>query len=774
VGATNYTITSQDITNGYVTVPVYGTPQLNANLQPISSTSLSPEAKSTAESSLRAAGYTPLSVNNNIALPAAMQGQIIGNNAYNSNDQQDKDRTAAVLQEMYTQGKTANPTGNIGTTGSTVATEKLSSSPADFPNTALNQTGQQIAAQNGEYYDSNPNSAGYGQIFSKWTGDPRTSIVDTFATEQARGVASGGLWVSSDPTLAACDSVFYGLEQVKEFSENGVNEADMAASQASGDKSTSNESTSNDNNSANNSSSTNNNDQNNQNNQNQNNQNNQGNQENQEPVYYCPNGAVCLPGADTTIPINDNGNTPICGQGGWQCIFSTTAYIPADKQFALELRNATMTMKNAIIGASANLMSALEKTSPQNPFVNDPPQIINFSPRISNGKDVTIVLQTDTKAICKISVKNQRYDEMENTLTTDNGLNHSWHIGPQNDGTYIYYAMCKSDKGLLSDGYIFVWSVDKNYDPRVENDKNPPALANIAVSNATAKEGVIEIISAQVGDNVGVQDVLAHIKNSANQLIAVASLSSDKAVSGGIWNNQFDTTAMPAGSYSVSLIASDKAGNFSRLNNAASFSISAKTLGVKNDGANNVCKPLLANGNSSQKLDVVFIPCGFGDETAAFENAAQAAADNLLGVLPLSNHKQKFNITLAEIPDLVCSDKLAANMDYDASRFTTAAQVCSPDVVVVIKKNGEDGGISLPGSRIAFILAADPFLTAHEIGHAFFRLNDEYSYGCTAADLTLSFNCDNSPKCVKFKDLEMLSALPGVLAKATIAPLKPA
>jgi len=93
---------------------------------------------------------------------------------------------------------------------------------------------------------------------------------------------------------------------------------------------------------------------------------------------------------------------------------------------------------------------------------------------------------------------------------------------------------------------------------------------------------------------------------------------------------------------------------------------------------------------------------------------------------------------------------------------------------VVIKKNGEDGGISLPGSRIAFILAADPFLTAHEIGHAFFRLNDEYSYGCTAADLTLSFNCDNSPKCVKFKDLEMLSALPGVLAKATIAPLKPA
>ena len=287
----------------------------------------------------------------------------------------------------------------------------------------------------------------------------------------------------------------------------------------------------------------------------------------------------------------------------------------------------------------------------------------------------------------------------------------------------------------------------------------------MTISKKSATLGDSETITARIGDNVGVDSALAQIKDSQGQYLAVMALndtglSGDGAANDGTWGYQWDTTSKPDGNYNITLVASDKSGNFSQVNGNADFSLASKVTGVKiGDAA--ACKQILNNGPSSDKLDVVFIPCGFGNDMQSFETAANAAVDKMFTVTQFSDNKQKFNITLAEVSDMACSDTLSADMDNDAVRFREAALPCNPDATIVLKKGGQDGGISLPGSRIVFMLAADPFLAAHELGHAYFRLNDEYSYGCTAADLKTSANCDDSPGCPKWKGLDGAKCVAG-------------
>ena len=484
-----------------------------------------------------------------------------------------------------------------------------------------------------------------------------------------------------------------------------------------------------------------------------------------EVTAICPVADICIPGAQAVQTTIDYANNGLVCPSGWTCIPEGSVGpigVPLT-QGSLELRFASLTLKDLSTGTSASLISALDKNEPQNPASGNPPQIVDYQPRVSDGKDVTITLQTDGQSTCKYSPYDLPWNFMWNSLDTRDGLTHTSHVGAQADGTYIYYAQCQDKQGLSSKDYMFMYSVDKNYDPRVETDKTPPAVANVSVSSPSLTQGATENVTARIGDNVGVADVLAQIKDPKGQYLAVLGLSDSGQ--NGTYTYQWDTTSRPAGQYQVTVVANDGSGNFTRMDNAAAFTVansqaSGITIGEQGSGAN-ICKPLFNNGASADKLDVVFVPCGFGSDTASFEMLAQAATDKMFGVTPLSDNKQKFNVTLAEVPGLTCGDTLASNMDNDAIRFREVALPCSPDAVIVLKKGGEDGGISLPGSRIAFMLASDPFLAAHELGHAFFRLNDEYSYGCTAADLSTSFNCDDSPKCAKWKGLKDSKCIAG-------------
>ena len=484
-----------------------------------------------------------------------------------------------------------------------------------------------------------------------------------------------------------------------------------------------------------------------------------------EVKVACPIADICIPGNNAVQMTTDYANIGVVCPPGWTCIPESSAGpigVPLT-QGSFELRFASLSLKNLATGASASLISALDKGEAQNPENANPPQIVDYQPRLSDGKDITITLQTDEPSTCKYSPYDLPWNFMWNALDTQDGLTHTSHVGTQTDGTYMYYAQCQDKQGLSSKDYMFMYSVGKNYDSRVETDKTPPAVANVSVSSPSLAQGTTENITVQIGDNVGVADAVAQIKDTKGQYLAVLGL--DDSGQSGAYMYQWDTTSRPAGQYQVTVVADDSSGNFSRADNVASFAVansqtSGITTGNQGSGAN-ICKPLVNNGSASDKLDVVFVPCGFGSDMSSFEMLAQAASDKMLSVTPFSDNKQKFNVTLAEVPGLTCGDTLASDMDNDGVRFREVALACNPDAVIILKKGGEDGGISLPGSRIAFMLASDPFLAAHELGHAFFRLNDEYSYGCTAADLSTSFNCDDSPKCGKWKGLKGAKCIAG-------------
>jgi hypothetical protein len=220
----------------------------------------------------------------------------------------------------------------------------------------------------------------------------------------------------------------------------------------------------------------------------------------------------------------------------------------------------------------------------------------------------------------------------------------------------------------------------------------------------------------------------ARVRGKGGRFAAVLIL--DNGGKGDNWSYEWKNAGIAAGEYQVDIFAKDAADNFIVQNNAAAFN-PGKAAAVE-------CRDLQTGGAPDKKIDVVFVPCGYGKDLSAFEADARRQMEAFSKIVPIAQNIEKFNFRAAIIAGLDCAADLQDNMDKDANDFAAAVRGCAPDMVLVLKKQIAAGakGVSLTGAGIGFAAANAPTAAIHEFGHAFFYLNDEYSYGCTYADMS--------------------------------------
>ena len=413
-----------------------------------------------------------------------------------------------------------------------------------------------------------------------------------------------------------------------------------------------------------------------------------------------------------------------------------------------EIRNVGLYVKNMLANASYLLLAANEPSASSE--ITDAPQntgpiVIGYNPTITNDTTPTINIKTDRKAVCKAAPYDLQYEFMWSVLESTDGTNHQKKFGQLNDGTYLFYIRCVDGAGNLNvDSQKIAFIVDKNYDEKIAANTVPPAINEVV---ANAQNSNVDIL-ASVKSQVPILGVEARLRDKDGHFVAALMMKSDGKNDN--WNYSWQKiSGVASGQYFVDIFAKDASGNFSEQKNAANFTLSP--VAISDD-----CQDVRIGGDSSKKIDIIFVPCGYGNDLASFEADARQQIEQFSKISPLAENIEKFNFRLARVGGLDCAADLEDNMVKDTQMFMAAARKCLPDAVIVLKKQSDqkEKGISLAGTGIGFIAADQPFTAVHEVGHAFFNLNDEYSYGCTYVDMSQSPNCDNSPKCEKWSDIE--------------------
>ncbi len=134
-------------------------------------------------------------------------------------------------------------------------------------------------------------------------------------------------------------------------------------------------------------------------------------------------------------------------------------------------------------------------------------------------------------------------------------------------------------------------------------------------------------------------------------------------------------------------------------------------------------------------LDIVYISSHYTDFNQ-FHSDADALANYLLGLYPFSAFAQKINIIkLDNTEDLGChyDGTITGLLTCDYTLVMNVASQVPYDTVVVIENNNNYGGSGILGANLAVTYRNVNELAkqtaAHEMGHSFGYLFDEYDYG---------------------------------------------
>lgn len=147
----------------------------------------------------------------------------------------------------------------------------------------------------------------------------------------------------------------------------------------------------------------------------------------------------------------------------------------------------------------------------------------------------------------------------------------------------------------------------------------------------------------------------------------------------------------------------------------------------QNPDPNAICTTVRNNGPSTQKLDITFIPMGYSaDQLTQFREEVSSLSSTTTGLLrykPFSDYPSSINIHRID------STAIGLNDLYIADRLKQLATICNSDQIVVIKNDpnfsgGGGGGIAYVGNQTL----SSPGIIAHEFGHSFGDLSEEYIY----------------------------------------------
>lgn len=190
-----------------------------------------------------------------------------------------------------------------------------------------------------------------------------------------------------------------------------------------------------------------------------------------------------------------------------------------------------------------------------------------------------------------------------------------------------------------------------------------------------------------------------------------------------------------------------------------------KTIISAQEPLSQECSSLLFNGED--KIDVVFLGLGY-KSTSELRNDVSIYINSLGGVFPFSINKDKFNFYISNVPFRDCN--LEGYIRCDNFQLQQQASVCPNDFVILLVERNKILNLALPirsssVNNIMKVNTADDILVfAHEFGHLFGNLADEYvddsyyqKFNLKAKSLP---NCDELP-CNKWQGVGNTSCFPG-------------
>ncbi len=189
------------------------------------------------------------------------------------------------------------------------------------------------------------------------------------------------------------------------------------------------------------------------------------------------------------------------------------------------------------------------------------------------------------------------------------------------------------------------------------------------------------------------------------------------------------------------------------------------------------CVIMQDRGNYEDSIDIVFLAENYKDIDSFVEDT-ETMKDSFLNTLPYSKYKDRFNFFRIESfeSDLGCSYDNDAVV-CDPVKVKTSSLDCPYDYpVVLVEPKGVINFFSHLRSSswrgIASVNSGDdPLVFAHEFGHQFSGLLDEYTWQ-GGRILFEGPNCDSQTDCPKFKEIEGSECYAGCINNENSRPVK--
>ena len=290
-------------------------------------------------------------------------------------------------------------------------------------------------------------------------------------------------------------------------------------------------------------------------------------------------------------------------------------------------------------------------------------------------------------------------------------------------------------------------SIDENCNSSTTDCQNTPMVLSVI---SPINDGEVfewgSNMNIKISGSSAIASAQIRIYNSAGSLFKNLTLFDDGAhndgMSGdGVWGGDV-LLFFPDNSYYFDAIVNGV--NHTRVRD---FSITNKP----------VCNTIVNNGSSADKLDIVYIADQYtSSQMSLFEGKVFNSYTHLFNLNPFSVQKSKINIhRINSAVNLGCTDPTLSQPNCNATYVSAIANICPVGKTLVVVNGGLFRSYAWPNG-FAVISSADTRfvgVVAHELGHSFGGLADEYvstdpDRGSSYVNGTI--NCDTSSACTKW------------------------
>ncbi len=303
---------------------------------------------------------------------------------------------------------------------------------------------------------------------------------------------------------------------------------------------------------------------------------------------------------------------------------------------------------------------------------------------------------------------------------------------------------------------------------RNSTDITPPLLSTTHIPEYLSANSTFIFQISSIDPESGLHSLYGNIINLDNLKFNKLELFNDGMHNDGLANDNsyssiLETNSLNTNNNIIFLTAIDNAGNKAVLIKAIKEVVSPKK-----------CNQLVYNGDPNNKLDVVFL----GNKFTNLEDLANTVKlhyENLFSFEPLKTawKDKKINIHMInESLDLYCkygvpiSGNLSPQPHWvscDNEKILLTISNCPNDASMVVLNNESYGGTAWGSYAVVYKNGYATNTVAHEFGHVFGKLNDEYSYGINASTkwTPQGVNCDADRACSKWSRIPSANCFEG-------------